>query len=165
MLELLPAHDILYPLIFRHLSPGDLFSVRCVSSVLHSLVTVFISINKHLDLGYNKRVTVSAYHILTHNAHNLRYLNLAGLKFLTDDLLRPVLHNNPHLRSLELSECHHLTSGILLSISTRTYQLESLILRDCHWVTRDAIEYHISKQGRGQSDCHQLSLLSSQCVR
>ena len=165
MLEFIPAHDILYPLIFSHLSASDLFSVRGCNSVLHNLVTAFLAVNKRLDLGYNKNVTEAAFLILTANAQCLRSLNVSGLKFLTDDLLRPVIVANPHLVSVELSECHHLTSGILHSLSTRTYQLARIILRDCHWVTRDSIEYHIAKQGVGQSDCHQLSTLSLHCVR
>lgn len=165
MLEFIPAQDILYPLIFSHLSPSDLFSVRACNTVLHHLVTSFLATNKRLDLAYNKRVTEAAFLILTANAHSLRRLNVSGLKFLTDDLLRPVIVSNPHLVSVELSECHHLTSGILHSLSTRTYQLERIILRDCHWVSRDSIEYHIAKQGVGQSECHQLSSLSLHCVR
>lgn len=167
MLETLPAHDILYPLILSRLAPSDLFTLRTSSSSLNRLVTVYITLCRSLDLGYNKRANQTAFHILTRDAVSLRDLNLSGLKFLTDDLLRPVLLQNPHLTSLELSECHHLTSGILHTLSSRSYQLERLILRDCHWVTRDALEYHTLKQSSGasQAGTTQLSQLSAQCVR
>lgn len=164
MLESLPAQDILFPLILSRVSPSDLFSIRSCSRTLHHLVTVYVTINRSLDLGYQKRLTQAAFQILTEGATSLRHLNLAGLKFLTDDLLRPVLIQCPHLLSLELSECHHLTSGILQTLSSRSYQLERLILRDCHWVTRDAVEYHTFKQGLSKND-HHLRQLSSQCVR
>ena len=168
MLESLPAQDILFPLIFSRLSPSDLFSIRSCSRALHHLVSVYVTINRCLDLGYQKRLTQAAFQTLTEDATSLRHLNLAGLKFLTDELLRPVLIQCPHLLSLELSECHHLTSGILQTLSSRSYQLERLILRDCHWVTRDAIEYHTFKQGLRRNDNlwgETLSQLSSQCVR
>ena len=119
MLETLPAHDILYPLILSRLAPSDLFTLRTSSSSLNRLVTVYITLSRSLDLGYNKRANQTAFHILTRDAVSLRDLNLSGLKFLTDDLLRPVLLQNPHLTSLELSECHHLTSGILHTLSSR----------------------------------------------
>ena len=120
MLESLPAQDILFPLILSHVSPSDLFSIRSCSRTLHHLVTVYVTINRSLDLGYQKRLTQAAFQILTEGATSLRHLNLAGLKFLTDDLLRPVLIQCPHLLSLELSECHHLTSGILQTLSSRS---------------------------------------------
>jgi len=167
MLETLPAHDILYPLILSRLGPNDLFNLRTSSSSLHQLVSVYITLSRSLDLGYNKRANETAFHILTRGAVSLRVLNLSGLKFLTDDLLRPVLLGNPHLTSLDLSECHHLTSGILHTLSSRSYQLDRLILRDCHWVTKDALEYHTLKQGSaaGQAVTHQLTQLSAMCGR
>ena len=119
MLDTLPAQDILYPLILSRLGPNDLFNLRTSSSSLHQLVTVFITLNRSLDLGYNKRANETAFLILTRGAVSLRMLNLSGLKFLTDDLLRPVLLDNPNLTSLDLSECHHLTSGILHTLSSR----------------------------------------------
>jgi len=166
MLETLPAQDIIFPKVFTRLSPRDLFNLRASSTCFHHLVSVFLSINRSLDLGYDKRITASAFLILTKDAQNLRYLHLSGLKFLTDDLLAPVIGQNVHLLSLELSECHHLTSSILQIVSSRTYQLQRLILRDCHWVSREAIEYHVHKQGHGQvKSCLALEKLSAQCIR
>ena len=60
-------------------------------------------------MGYNKRVTEAAFLLLTQHSTCLTHLTLAGLKIVTDDLLRPILSRNPGLQSLELSECHHLT--------------------------------------------------------
>jgi hypothetical protein len=115
----LPPHDVLFPLIFQQLSPQDWFSLRAVDRTHHHLVSQFLQTNKLLNLSHNKKLTEQAFRLLTTGAHCLRDLNLAGLKILTDDLLREVIINNPHLVSLELSECHHLTSGILQTVSIR----------------------------------------------
>ena len=146
MLTELPAQDVLFPLVFSRLSPSDLFQVRGCSSELHSLVTSYFSLSRHLDLGYNKRINEEAFKIITTSRY-IRDLRLAGLKFLTDDLLRPLLQNNPQIVSLDISDCHHLTAGILQTLSVLSYQLERLVLRDCHWVTREALEYHSYHQG------------------
>ena len=122
MLDLLPAQDILFPQVLARLAASDLFSLRAVSRGLHQLVSLYITVSRSLDLGYNKRVTEAAFQILTREAAGLRHLHLSGLKFLTDELLRPVLVLSPHLTSLELAECQHLTSGILQTLSSRSSQ-------------------------------------------
>jgi len=154
----LPPQDVLYPLIFHLLSPQDWFSLRAVDRTHHHLVSQFLQTNRVLDLAYNKKLTQEAFTVLTQEAHSLRYLNLAGLKFMTDDILRPVIVTNPHLVSLELSECHHLTSGILQTVAVRSHLLERLILRDCHWVSRESIEYHAFHQGISQGPQQLLAL-------
>ena len=158
MLASLPPQDVLFPLVLARLAPSDLFHVRGCSSELHSLVTDFFSYNRSLDLSYNKRLTKEAFKIIT-TSHHIRNLSLAGLKFLTDDLLRPLLQRNPHIVSLDISDCQHLTAGILQTLSVLSYQLERLVLRDCHWVTREALEYHAHHQGRSvtRPDLAQLS--------
>jgi len=164
MLAALPAEDILFPQIFCRLTPSDLFHVRGCSSQLHCLVTAFFSQSRVLDLSYNKRLTKEAFLTIS-TSHHLRVLKLSGLKFLTDDLLRPVLVSNPQLLSLDVSDCQHLTSGILQTLAVSSFQLESLVLRDCHWVTREALDYHSQHQGVAQSSQEVLAQLSRTCIR
>jgi len=161
----LPPHDVLFPLIFHHLSPEDWFSLRAVDRTHFQLISQFLQENRVLDLAYNKKLNEEAFRLLTNSTHCLRILNLSGLKFLTDDLLREVIISNPHLVSLELSECHHLTSGILQTVSVRSDHLERLILRDCHWVSKESIEYHAFHQGLGQNKEHLAGLTSCRVSR
>lgn len=166
MLEELPAEDILFPFIFSRLAACDLFNVRGCNSDLHSLVSTYFSVSRSLDLAYNKRLTKEAFEIITTSRHHqLRELKLSGLKFLTDDLVRPVLQNNIHLVTVDLSDCHHLTAGILQTLSVSSYQLERLVLRDCHWVTREALDYHSHQQGLAHDNKEVLSQLARHCVR
>ena len=166
MLEELPAEDILFPFIFSRLAPSELFNIRGCNSVLHSLVSTYFSVSRRLDLAYNKRLTKEAFQILTASHHHqLRELKLSGLKFLTDELVRPVLQRNTHLVTVDLSDCHHLTAGILQTLSVSSYQLERLILRDCHWVTREALDYHSYQQGLAHNTKEVLTQLARHCHR
>jgi len=159
-LSSLPAQDVLFPFIFQLLSPEDWFSLRAVNTSLHILVSQFFEVNKKLDLSLNKRLTEQAFITLTTNAKGLRHINLAGLKIITDDLLRNVIKNNPNLECLNLSECHHLTSGIMQTVSSSCGRLEKLILGGCHWVSRESLDYHSFHQGLNKSPTPRLLLPS-----
>lgn len=142
--------DVVFPTVMPMLAAIDLCRLRAVDRQHHEMVHVYITRNKRLDLSDCKKATKETFRVLTHGAENLRYLNLAGSKWLTDDLLRNVIMENPLLEHINLSACHHLSAGILQTVTIKLKDVHSLILRDCHWVTKDAVQYHIYHQGTGK---------------
>jgi len=147
-LSLLPLQDVVISQILPLLSPRDWCALRAVDSDHLQIVTAFIVANRRLELPYCKQLTESGLSLLTAGSTCLRFLTLSGCKLLTDDILRPILQCIPLLISLDLSECHHLTAAILQTVSVRCPRLARLILSDCHWVSRTALVYHCTHQGR-----------------
>jgi len=147
-LSLLPLQDVVISQILPLLSPRDWCALRAVDSDHLQIVTAFIASNRRLELPYCKQLTEAGLSLLTSGSTCLRTLTLSGCKLLTDDILRPILQSSPLLTSLDLSECHHLTAAILQTVSVRCPRLARLVLSDCHWVSRTALVYHCSHQGR-----------------
>jgi len=147
-LALLPLQDVVVGLILPLLSHQDWCALRAVDTTHLQIVTEFFAANRKLELPYCKHLTEQGLSLLTSGSSSLRSLTLSGCKLLTDDILRPIIESNPHLISLDLSDCHHLTASILQTVSVRCQRLTRLILSDCHWVSRIALTYHCSQQGR-----------------
>jgi len=139
--------DIVFPNLLPLLSPSDLFHLRAVDRQHHEMIQVFIIRNKRLDFTNSNKATKESFRILTQGSENLRYLNLSGAKWATDDILRNVLKDNPLLEYLNLTACHNLSAGILQTVTIKLKNIHSLILRDCPWVTKDSVQYHIYHQG------------------
>lgn len=147
-LSALPLQDVVFPLILPLLTPQEWCILRAVDRAHQDLISQFLAANRHLELAYCKQLTEPALLLLSQGATCLRNLTLSGCKLLTDEILRPILKASSQLRSLDLSECHHLTSGILQTVTVRCPKVSRLILRDCHWVSRTALEYHCTQQGK-----------------
>jgi len=147
-LSALPLQDVVFPLILPLLTPQEWCMLRAVDRAHQDLICQFLAANRHLELAYCKQLTEPALLLLCQGATCLRNLTLSGCKLLTDEILRPILKASSQLRSLDLSECHHLTSSILQTVTVRCPKISRLILRDCHWVSRTALDYHCTQQGK-----------------
>ncbi|KAJ3068289.1 hypothetical protein HK102_007212 [Quaeritorhiza haematococci] len=73
---------------------------------------------------------------------NLKFLQLSGLRHLTDTGLSRLITGCPHITHLDLEECTHLTNTTLQNISASPYlrlHLQHLSLSYCDHLTDDAV--------------------------
>ncbi|CAB3378274.1 Hypothetical predicted protein [Cloeon dipterum] len=96
---------------------------------------------RRVNLSQYKSFTPAAFKVLSTKAINIRHLNLANCKWITDELLAPVFENNKHLTFVNLSNiCTGLTAAALQPLILNCKELKILRLHNCHWVTHGSIE-------------------------
>ena len=146
----IPWTDVLFPRVLARLTFIELFRLRRVSSEsLFMISEYFKSLTEinanNVDLNENqnrppindneRKLSREAFSVLTVDVTQLKKLNLANCKWLTNEQLVSIVEQNPCLEQLDISGCREINNTGLITVADHCRNLKCLRLKECHWLS------------------------------